>query len=176
VDANDVVKTVRRLSKIEVDELAITASKRTGLFKRRLIHVARRFGAISRWTDFSSITLRQLAKSFEGTVIMDEAVRETLERDMDIPHTKKVLRAIAKREIQIKVVKTVAGEATPIARIGLERISRKTDLIPTEKLSQILVGSAKARILNEVKTIVCTNCWKYVEMKRVKDIDRKSVV
>jgi len=150
--------------------VAITASKRTGLFKRRLVHVARRFGAISRWTDFSSITLRQLAKSFEGTVIMDEAVRETLERDMDIPHTREVLQAIAKHEIQIKVVKTVAGEATPISRIGLERISRKTDLIPTEKLGQILVGSAKARILNEVKTIVCTNCWKYVEMKRVKDI------
>ncbi len=170
VDANDVVKMVRRLSEIEVNEVAITASKRTGLFKRRLVHVARRFGAISKWTDFSSITLRQLAKSFEGTVIMDEAVRETLERDMDVPHTKEVLQAIAKHEIQLKVVKTVAGEATPIARIGLERISRKTDLIPTEKLSQILVGSAKARILNEVKTIVCTNCWKYVEMKRVKDI------
>src|SRR5207245_3463616 len=76
----------------------------------------------------------------------------------------------AKHEIKLKVVKTVAVEATPIARIGLERISRKTDLIPTKKLGQILVGSAKAKILNEVKTIVCTNCWKYVEMKRVKDI------
>src|SRR5207302_8016032 len=67
---------------------------------------------------------------------------------------------------------TASGEATPIARIGLERISRKTDIIPTEKLNQILVGSAKARILNEVKTLACTNCWKYVEMRRVKD--RKS--
>src|SRR5207249_3002711 len=170
VDADDVQKVLQRLAGTEVKELAVAASKRTGLFKRRLVHVARRFGAISKWTDFSSITLRQLAKSFEGTVIMDEAVRETLERDMDIPHTKEVLQAIARHEIQLKVVKTVAGEATPIARIGLERISRKTDLIPTEKLGQILVGSAKARILNEVKTIVCTNCWKYVEMKRVKDI------
>src|SRR5260370_29489502 len=107
VDANDVVKMVRRLSEIEVDEVAITASKRTGLFKRRLVHVARRFGAISKWPDFSSITLRQLAKSFERTVIMDEAVRETLERDMDIPHTKQALRSIAKREIQLKVVKTM---------------------------------------------------------------------
>ena len=101
---------------------------------------------------------------------MDEAIRETLEKDMDIPHTKEVLQSIAKQEIQLKVVKTVAGEATPIARIGLERISRKTDLIPTEKLDQILVGSTKARILNEVKTLVCTSCWKYIEMKRVKDI------
>ncbi len=170
VDAEDIVKMIRRLSELDIDEIAITASKRTGLFKRRLVHVARRFGAISKWTDFSSITLRQLAKSFEGTVIMDEAIRETLERDMDIPHTKQVLESIAKHEIQIKSVKTVAGEATPIARIGLERISRKTDLIPTEKLDQILVGSTKARILNEVKTIVCVSCWKYVEMKRIKDI------
>jgi ATP-dependent Lhr-like helicase len=169
IDAEDVQKILQRLAGNDVTELAITASKRTGLFKRRLVHVARRFGAISKWTDFSSITLRQLAKSFEGTVIMDEAVRETQEKDMDVPHTQEVLKAIAAKEIAVSTVKA-SGEATPIARIGLERISRKTDIIPTEKLNQILVGSAKARILNEVKTLVCTNCWKYVEMRRVKEI------
>ncbi|HEX4920433.1 MAG TPA: hypothetical protein VFV92_06805, partial [Candidatus Bathyarchaeia archaeon] len=169
IDADDVLKVMQRLAGMDVKDLAVEASKRTGLFKRRLVHVARRFGAISKWTDFSSITLRQLAKSFEGTVIMDEAVRETQEKDMDVPHTQQVLKAVAAREILVKTVKA-SGEATPIARIGLERISRKADIIPTEKLSQILVGSAKARILNEVKTLVCTNCWKYVEMKRVKDI------
>jgi len=169
VDADDVQKVLQRLADTNVKELAVAASKRTGLFKRRLVHVARRFGAISKWTDFSSITLRQLAKSFEGTVIMDEAVRETQEKDMDIPHTEKVLKAIASKDIAVKTVKA-GGEATPIARIGLERISRKADIIPTEKLNLILVGSAKARILNEVKTLVCTSCWKYVEMRRVKDI------
>ncbi len=169
IDAEDVQKILQRLAGNDITELAIIASKRTGLFKRRLVHVARRFGAISKWTDFSSITLRQLAKSFEGTVIMDEAVRETQEKDMDVPHTREVLKAIAAKEIAVNTVKA-SGEATPIARIGLERISRKTDIIPTEKLNQILVGSAKARILNEVKTLVCTNCWKYVEMRRVKEI------
>ena len=169
VDADDVQKVLQRLAGTEVKELAVAASKRTGLFKRRLVHVARRFGAISKWTDFSSITLRQLAKSFEGTVIMDEAVRETQEKDMDVPRTEKVLKAISSKDIAVKTVKA-GGEATPIARIGLERISRKADIIPTEKLNLILVGSAKARILNEVKTLVCTTCWKYVEMRRVKDI------
>ena len=169
VDADDVQKVLQRLADTDVKELAVAASKRTGLFKRRLVHVARRFGAISKWTDFSSITLRQLAKSFEGTVIMDEAIRETQEKDMDVPHTEKVLKAIASKDIVVKTVKA-GGEATPIARIGLERISRKADIIPTEKMNLILVGSAKARILNEVKTLVCTSCWKYVEMRRVKDI------
>jgi len=169
IDADDVLKVLKRLADTDITELAVAASKRTGLFKRRLVHVARRFGAISKWTDFSSITLRQLAKSFEGTVIMDEAVRETQEKDMDVPHTQEVLKLIAAKTIAVKTVKA-SGEATPIARIGLERISRKTDIIPTEKMSQILVGSAKARILNEVKTLVCTSCWKYVEMRRVKEI------
>ncbi len=169
IDAEDVQKVLQRMADTDIAELAVVASKRTGLFKRRLVHVARRFGAISKWTDFSSITLRQLAKSFEGTVIMDEAVRETSEKDMDVPHTQEVLKAIAAKNIAVMTVKA-SGEATPIARIGLERISRKADIIPTEKMNQILVGSAKARILNEVKTLVCTNCWKYVEMRRVKDM------
>jgi ATP-dependent helicase Lhr and Lhr-like helicase len=169
VDAEDVQKALRRLAGNDIAELAVTASKRTGLFKRRLVHVARRFGAISKWTDFSSITLRQLAKSFEGTVIMDEAVRETREKDMDVEHTQHVLKLISKGEIVIKTI-VASEEASPISRIGLERISRKADIIPTEKINQILVSSTKARILNEVRTLACTKCWKYAEMRRLKDI------
>ena len=169
VDSDDVQKVLQRLAQMDITELAVTASKRTGLFKRRLVHVARRFGAISKWTDFSSITLRQLAKSFEGTVIMDEAVRETQEKDMDVPHTIEVLKAIGANQILVKTFKA-SGEASPITRIGLERISRKGDIIPTEKLNQILVSSTKARILNEVRTLACTKCWKYVEMRRLKEI------
>src|SRR5947199_9342381 len=123
VEADDVQKVLQRLAGTEVKELAVAASKRTGLFKGRPVHVARRFGAISKWTDFSTITLRQLAKSFEGTVIMDEAIRETQEKDMDVPHTQEVMKAIAAKEIAVKTVKA-SGEATPIARIGLVRLSR----------------------------------------------------
>ncbi len=169
VDAEDVVSALKQLTSLDVKQVAIEASKRTGLFKRRLVHVARRFGAISKWADMSSMTLRQLAKSFEKTVIMDEAIRETFERDLDIPHTKQVLERLASGTIETRIIKA-SGEVTPIARIGLERISRRTDLIPTEKMSQILAESAKARILNEVKTILCTTCWNYVEMKRLKEI------
>jgi ATP-dependent Lhr-like helicase len=32
------------------------------------------------------------------------------------------------------------------------------------------VESAKARLLNETDTFVCTNCWDYLEMIRVKDL------
>jgi len=170
--SEDIVNTLHELSKMDLRGLAAKAVVKTGLFKRRMVHVARKFGAISKWADFSRLSLRQLMKSFEGTVIYDEAVKETLAADMDIAHTTQVLNDIHADKIEVIHVKT-DDEATPIARVGIERISRKTDLIPPEKMRHILIESAKARLLNDVRTFVCTNCWKYVEMIRIRDLPEK---
>jgi ATP-dependent Lhr-like helicase len=49
----------------------------------------------------------------------------------------------------------------------------KTDLIPPERMRAVLVESARARLLNETGNFVCTNCWNYMEMIRVKDLPEK---
>ena len=46
----------------------------------------------------------------------------------------------------------------------------KTDLIPPERLRTVLVESAKARLMNETGNFVCTNCWDYLEMIRIRDL------
>ena len=46
----------------------------------------------------------------------------------------------------------------------------KTDLIPPERMRLVLIQSAKARLLNEVRSFICTNCWDYLEMIRIKDL------
>ena len=51
----------------------------------------------------------------------------------------------------------------------------KTDLIPPEKMRYILRESAKARLLDEARTFVCTNCWDYAEMLTMKDLPEKPV-
>jgi ATP-dependent Lhr-like helicase len=51
----------------------------------------------------------------------------------------------------------------------------KTDLIPSEKMRALLVESAKARLLNEVRTFVCVQSWDYSEMIRIKDLPDKPV-
>jgi ATP-dependent Lhr-like helicase len=65
------------------------------------------------------------------------------------------------------------NEPSPIARVGIERVSMKTDLIPPEKMRRILLEAAKARLLEEVRTFVCTNCWDYAEMLTIKDLPEK---
>ena len=149
---------------------ALTRSTvKTGLFKRRVIHVARRFGALKKWADFSSVSLQKLITSFEGTPIYDEGLKEVFTKDLDADGLVRVLSSIRDGEVRLQALET-DGNVTPVARVGLERVNMKTDLIPPERMRAVLVESAKARLLNETGTFVCTNCWDYLEMIRVNDL------
>ena len=167
-----VIELLHRLMKMPeelVKETLTRATVRTGLFKRRLIHVARRFGAIKKWVDFSSVSLKSLVKSFEGTAIYDEALKETFTKDLDVKHLIQVLYELKEGKIELVKLEN-KGKASPVACIGIERVSMKTDLIPPERMRLILIESAKARLLNEVRTLICINCWNYLEMMRIKDL------
>jgi ATP-dependent Lhr-like helicase len=154
--------------------LLIRAAVKTGIFKRRMIHVARRFGALKKWADFGSVSLRSLLKSFEGTAIYEEALKEVFTKDLDLEHMLHVLERIREDEIEIIKIDN-GGIASPIARVGIERVSMKTDLIPPERMRRILIESTKARLLNEVRSFICTQCWEYLEMIRIKDLPQKVV-
>jgi ATP-dependent Lhr-like helicase len=148
------------------------AAVKTGLFKRRMIHVARRFGALQKWADFSNVSLQRLIKSFEDTPIFEEALKEVFTKDLDLERLVFVLNKIREGEIQLQKIET-GGNASPIARVGIERVSMKTDLIPPERMRAVLIESVKARLLNETCNFICTNCWNYMEMIRAKDLPDK---
>jgi ATP-dependent Lhr-like helicase len=157
------------LSAQTVKDSLILATVKTGLFKRRMIHVARRFGGLKKWADFSSVSLQKLVKSFEGTPIYEEALKEVFTKDLDVENLVSVLGLIRDGEVVVTRVDN-GGALTPIARVGAERISMKTDLIPPERMRAVLVESAKARLLSEAGSFVCTNCWGYVEMLRANNL------
>ena len=171
--AAKVADVLQRLANADIEALVEESSKKTGLFKRRLVHVARRFGAITRWVEFGSINLRQLMRSFEGTVIMEEAYKETLEKDLDVQNTKRILQQLG-HTIELFTAPQVEN-ASPIARIGMERISRKTDLIPPEKMKRILLESTKVRILNESRTLACPTCFGFAKIQRTKDMPEEFI-
>ncbi len=175
VKADGVVSLIDELkqtSDVSLRDALTRATVKTGLFKRRMIHVARRFGALKKWADFSTLSLKQLSKSFEGTAIYEEALKETFTKDLDLEGLLRVVGELRRNEVTVAKVHT-GGAATPVARVGIERASMKTDLIPPERMRLILVESARVRLLNEVGSFVCTNCWDYLEMIRVKDLPDK---
>jgi ATP-dependent Lhr-like helicase len=155
-----------------IKEQLTKSTVKTGLFKRRVIHVARRFGALKKWADFSNVSLQKLVTSFEGTPIYDEGLKEVFTKDLDADGLVRVLGQVRDGEIDLRVVDT-GGNATPVARVGIERVSMKTDLIPPERMRAVLVESAKARLLSETGNFICTNCWSYSEMIRIRDLPDK---
>jgi ATP-dependent Lhr-like helicase len=163
---------IRAMPDQTVKDALTRATVKTGLFKRRMIHVARRFGALKKWADFSSVSLQRLVKSFEDTPIYEEAIKEVFTKDLDLEKLLYVLGKIREDEIKLQRVET-GGNATPVARVGIERVSMKTDLIPPERMRAVLIESAKARLLNETCNFVCTNCWNYMEMMQTKDLADK---
>jgi len=163
---------LKKMSNETIQEQLTTATVKTGLFKRRMIHVARRFGAIKKWVDFGTVSLRSLVKSFEGSVIYEEALKEVFTKDLDLQRLLQILGDIQTNKIEVLKLET-AGNITPVARVGIERVSMKTDLIPSERMKLILVESAKARLLNEVRTFVCTQNWDFTEMIRLNDLPDK---
>ncbi len=172
VKSDDLLKLfeyMKNMTQEDIRELMERSTVKTGLFKRRLFHVARRFGAIQKWVDLSKVSLRKLMESFEDTAIYDEALKEIFLKDLDVENLFNVLRDIQNGAIEVLKVKT-DGDASPIAGIGIEKASMKTDLIPPERMRLLLVESARARLLTEVRTFVCTTCWDYLEMIKVSDL------
>jgi ATP-dependent Lhr-like helicase len=108
-------------------------------------------------------------KSFEETPIYEEALKEVFTKDVDLDNLICVLNTMRQGEITVERVET-GGAATPVARLGIERISMKTDLIPPERMRAVLVESAKARLLGETNSFLCTNCWSYSETLKIKDL------
>jgi ATP-dependent Lhr-like helicase len=160
------------MSEQSIKETLTKSTVKTGLFKRRVIHVARRFGALKKWADFSNVSLQKLIQSFENTPIYDEGLKEVFTKDLDVDGLVQVLRQIRDGQIYLQVVEN-GGNATPVARVGIERVSMKTDLIPPERMRVVLIESAKARLLNESGFFLCTTCWSYMEMIRINDLPDK---
>ena len=174
VDARYVARLLRSLADGDMEAVIGEAVTKTGLFKKRLINVARKAGALSKFANFSNITLGRLMKSFEDTIIFEEAMKDTLRQDLDVEATMGLLRRMADGDIEVAVLDT-GGEVSPLGRLGVESITMKTDIVPPEKLTRIILESAKARIYNETRVLACLGRRDWLEERQTKDYPEKIV-
>jgi len=165
-----VAKVLRSLVHEDLERLIKKSAWRLGLFKRRLIHVARRFGALSKRRDAASISVRRLMEAFKDTAIEEEAYKEFMSNDVDVEGVRKLLSWIEEGSVQVVTLRSEEAPS-PITRRALERASRKTELIPPERMHRIIIESARARLLNEVRFFLCTNCWEWCSAIRIMDLD-----
>ncbi|HIH95905.1 MAG TPA: DEAD/DEAH box helicase [Thermoplasmata archaeon] len=150
-----------------IKQISLNSLVKSRLFKRRFIHVLRRFGALAKNAPIGDINLDNLISSYEESAVFKEAVKDALEKDMDVKLASLLLKKVESGEIKISLIRGVS----PIGRVGVEELRRKTDLIPPKRMKQVIIKYARARLLDESLTLICTNCWRYAEAKKIKDVD-----
>jgi ATP-dependent Lhr-like helicase len=172
VDAKYVSRLLKTIAQKDLTEIIQEAVIRTGLFKKRLINVARKAGALSKFANFSNITLGRLMKSFEGTIIFEEAMKDTLRQDLDIETTIELLKNMADGDIEVCILET-AEEVSPLGQMGVDSISMKVDIVPPEKITKIILESAKARLYNETRILTCLGKHDWLHEMQVRDFPDK---
>ncbi len=169
----DVEKIILSLTEEDLRRSLVPSIVKTGMFRRRFLHVAKKLGAIEKDADLSSSRLSDLVKSLHDTIIFEEAVTTMLLKDADVEGTRGVLKEMQAGRIGITTL-IDKEDLTPTARIGMEEIGRRADLVPPERFQRILLQSARARLLGESRTLVCTSCWNYVENRKIASLQNPS--
>jgi len=139
--------------------------KNSMLLKWKMVHVARKFGALSRDVDYERISMKKLLDVFEHTPMYDEAVREIFHDKLDIERAKTVLESIQKGSIKL-----VVQRVSPIGEAGF---MGGRELMAPERADSSIIMALKNRIMDDHVILFCLNCKKWKSSTVVKRVPDK---
>ena len=164
-----VTSIVGDLQSVDLRQLTEKAVERSGMFKRRIIHAGKKCGAIAKDADYASVSISGLIEAMRETPVYDEAMNTIFHDDLDVQKSMEVLGMMGRGAIQ--VVPLDYEGLSPIARIGIEEISRRGEIVSPERLRALLRQSTMGRVLDTFLVVVCTHCWNYLELRKVVDLE-----
>ncbi|OYT26294.1 MAG: ATP-dependent helicase [Thermoprotei archaeon ex4572_64] len=154
-----VLNELAKMSDKKIINTILKVALKSGLFKRRFIHVSRRFNIIHKDADLNSINLTNLIDALKNTPVFTEALKEFLTKDLDLDTTGYVLTKIARGEYRVVTIEL--NEPSPLGKEVIDKISHKLELIAPERLDKLILESIKSRLLNDINVLVCLNCYWY---------------
>ncbi|MDA4127003.1 MAG: DEAD/DEAH box helicase [Thaumarchaeota archaeon] len=164
-----VMEVIEELPKLDLRDATVKAVERSGIFKRRLIHAGKKCGAIAKDADYASVSISGIIEALRDTPVFKEAMSMIFHDDFDLPGAVDVVEKMAAGAIEVKLVEY--DGLTPIARIGVEEISRRGEIVSPERLRALLKQSTRARVNETFLVVVCTSCWNFLELRKVADLE-----
>jgi ATP-dependent Lhr-like helicase len=169
VSSSAVMGIIEELHGLDLKTATEKAVERSGIFKRRLIHAGKKCGAIAKDADYASVSISGIIEALRDTPVYEEAMSMIFHDDFDLAGAADVVEKMHAGAIEVKLIESES--LTPIARIGVEEISRRGEIVSPERLRALLRQSTRARINDTFLVTVCTNCWNFLELKKVGDLE-----
>lgn len=165
-----ILEAIRKLSRGGVRGLLVSAVEASGLFKRRVMHVARKMGVLKKKASLLDVTATRIVEAMKGTPVHDEALRVVIHYDLDVTGADDLLRKAASGEMQIETRELVEG-LSPLARLTLKRYRSEFEVAASNRIERLVLNAVKARLINETPLLVCASCWDSAEKRLMKDLD-----
>lgn len=148
----------------EVENLIRISMDKTEFFKVKFLKIAKKWGAIRPHLDYTKLNMRRVIKSFEGTLLYEETLREIMTEKMDIESTKKVLTEIQNGKLKI----LFKDGLSPIGAATLK--SQAREIVTQDRPEKEIFEIFKERLLNTEIRLLCMNCNNLSVTQRVRDI------
>ncbi len=173
IDTTLVAQTIMDIANMDDKtfiDYAIRAIIKTGIFKRKFVHVARRFNVVKRDRELSDLAITNLVELYKGSPVFTETLKEVLTRDFDLDNAYSFLKSLSNGNRRLVTIER--NEFSPLSREIVDKISHRLEVMAPERLDKLVRESVKARLLNESVTLVCLNCG-WVGSARNKDLPDK---
>lgn len=167
-------KTIHNLKPEYVEPLLKKVLKNSSVFRWRLLHVAKRFGAIEKDADFSEIRGSRLLKFFEETPLWKEAEKEVMLEKMNVSRLKKILESLHEGEIGLEFVKRSRNEGpTPMGLSILNELASSGEIVVPKRAEEEILRVLKRRLHNKQVKLYCLNCHDWSTLTRVRRLSSK---
>ncbi|MHB8605352.1 MAG: DEAD/DEAH box helicase [Thermoplasmatota archaeon] len=115
--------------------------------KMRMLHVARKFGAVAKDADLTRVNVTRLLETYRGTPLYREAMREVFDDKLDVVLAARFLRKIRSGEIEL-----VVQGLSPIGAAGLDT---RVELISPARADRTLLAALEKRLASQKVLLGC---------------------
>ncbi|MBI1978675.1 MAG: DEAD/DEAH box helicase [Candidatus Aenigmarchaeota archaeon] len=135
------------------------------LFAWKFVHVAKRFGAITRDAEFGQVRMKKIIEDYVGTPIYKETLKELETEKFDISKATEILQKIQNKEIKV----VFKNGLSYLGKIGVEH--KYAEVVGPEKPEMEIFELFKQRLLNTQMRLVCVNCGDWDQLYFVKEVN-----
>lgn len=163
-----VIEAIRQVLETDFQETLLRAVESSGLFKRRVIHAARKMGVISREASLLDVSISKIVETIKGTTVYEEARNYSLEQDFDGPRAERLLHNIISGKIE--TVSLRSQSLSPLASITVHRFEQEFEMSRTDRIERLVINAVRNRLLSESPVFVCNDCWEYSERRQLREV------